>query len=65
MQVTKHATYRKSDVPGMGWIVSVLGTDYTQRRTRDEARAVAKGINARCAGMDERQIRSLYRLGEE
>ncbi len=60
--MSKFATIRKSEQAAMGWIVEILGIDYAQARTRDEARNMAAAINTRCAGMTEEQVRNTYHI---
>ena len=60
--MSKFAKVRKSEQSAMGWIIEILGIDYAQARTRDEARSMAAAINARCAGMTEDQVRNTYHI---
>ena len=62
LKMSKFATFRKSEQSAMGWIVEILGIDYAQTRTRDEARSMAAAINSRCVGMTEDQVRNTYHI---
>lgn len=57
------AAFRKSPKPAFGYIITVLGQDYRQEGTRAEAQQSVDTINERCKGLNEQQVRELYKLG--
>lgn len=58
-----YARVRKAKNGAFGWIVSILGEDYAQGGTKDEAHEKADKINERCAGMTAGEVREYYKLG--
>jgi len=58
------ATFRKAKRnPAFGFIVSILGEDYIQKGTFDEAQESAEAINKRCEHLTSKEVRELYTLG--
>lgn len=63
--MTTFTNVRRATFAEFGWIVSILGEDYLQRGTKQEAEEAAEKINARCAGMTADEVREYYSLGND
>ena len=62
---TAFAQVRQAEHPAFGWVVSILGVDYTQADTKAAASKMASTIEAHCAAMTAGEVRAYYKLGDE